>query len=47
MHDRYKQNRVHIFAPRAERKHLKAHCGPRQKDGGGMVQHHGEDHNEL
>ena len=23
MHDRYKQNRVHIFAPRAERKHLK------------------------
>lgn len=33
MHDRYKQNRVHIFAPRAERKHLKAHCGPRHGAG--------------
>lgn len=33
MHDRYKQNRVHIFAPCAERKHLKAHCGPRHGAG--------------
>lgn len=37
MHDRYKQNRVHIFAPRAERKHLKAHCGPRH--GAGPCRH--------